>query len=82
MLLILMLSHILGTECPSHVVIMCNGCFYVVDSMCGHEGILTAAEWEHQLKHVWAVSENKTPNVSTLTTDRRENWAKVRIGIS
>ncbi|XP_065348241.1 peroxisomal carnitine O-octanoyltransferase [Cloeon dipterum] len=70
-------SHFRPDEsCPSHMIIMCRGRFFVIDALSGHSGLLTAPELEVQFERVLEASTSDGDGVAVLTADNRTQWAK------
>ncbi|XP_059489007.1 peroxisomal carnitine O-octanoyltransferase [Neocloeon triangulifer] len=63
-------------SCPSHLVVMCRGRFFVFDVMSGHSGLLTPPELEVQFERILEACISDGDGVATLTCDNRPQWAK------
>ncbi|KAJ9588507.1 hypothetical protein L9F63_018119, partial [Diploptera punctata] len=67
-------------NCPSQVIVLCEGHIFSMNALDSKGGQLTPPEWEHQLSLIKEkCKKTKGQNISLLTCTDRTTWAKNRL---
>lgn len=70
-------------DCPSHVIVMCKGRMYRMETLNRAGKLITPPEIQYQLEKIVKEAKLKEgPGLGILTCDERTSWAKVLFAIS